>query len=245
MNTPIKILIVEDEMVIAANISMELTNLGYEVTAILPRGEDVLPNIKQNRPHLVLMDINLKGELDGIEIARSIRKEYDIPIIYLTANSDEQHFERAKETKPEAFISKPFKKLDLRRAIALTETRIREEPPTKSTKKEASPFIISDSVFVRHNDKLVKVLINDILYIEAERNYCRIHTKDREYLLVLSLKDMDENLGDRDFLRVHRSYIINISQIQEVAHTHVVIAKKAIPISRGYKGELMNRLHTL
>ena len=193
-------------MVIAANISMELTNLGYEVTAILPRGEDVLPNIKQNRPDLVLMDINLKGELDGIEIARTIRKAYDIPIIYLTANSDEHHFERAKETKPEAFISKPFKKLDLQRAIALIETRIREEPPTKSTKKEGSPFIISDSVFVRHNDKLVKVLINDILYIEAERNYCRIHTNDKEYLLVLSLKDMVENLGDRDFLRVHRSF---------------------------------------
>ena len=245
MNTRIKILIVEDEMVIAANISMELTNLGYEVTAILPRGEDVLPNIKQNRPDLVLMDINLKGELDGIEIARTIRKAYDIPIIYLTANSDEHHFERAKETKPEAFISKPFKKLDLQRAIALTETRIREEPPTKSTEKEGSPFIISDSVFVRHNDKLVKVLINDILYIEAERNYCRIHTKDKEYLLVLSLKDMVENLGDRDFLRVHRSYIINVSKIQEVAHGHVVIAKKAIPLSRGYKGELMNRLHTL
>jgi DNA-binding LytR/AlgR family response regulator len=219
MNSRIKILIVEDEMVIAANISMELTNLGYEVTAILPRGEDVLPNIKQNRPDLVLMDINLKGELDGIEIARTIRKEYDIPIIYLTANSDEQHFESAKETKPEAFISKPFKKLDLQRAIALTETRIREEPSTNSTKKEASPFIISDSVFVRHNDK--------------------------EYLLVLSLKDMDENLGDREFLRVHRSFIVNVSQIQEVAHTHVVIAKKAIPLSRGYKGELMNRLHTL
>ncbi len=245
MDTPLKILIVEDEMVIAANISMELTKLGYTVTGILPRGEDVLPNIKQNRPDIILMDINLKGAYDGIEIARMVRSEYDIPIIYLTANADEQHFERAKETRPEAFISKPFKKLDLQRAIALTESRILGESKAKETKKNLSPFILSDSIFVRHHDKLVKIIINDILYIEAERNYCRIYAKEKEYLLVMSLKDMDENLSDKDFLRVHRSYIINVSQVQEVAHTHVVIAKKAIPLSKGHKGELLNRLQTL
>lgn len=105
-----KILIVEDEMIIAANISLQLTGLGYEITGIIPRGEEVLTHVKQNQPDLILLDINLKGDLDGIEIAELLQKDYKIPIIYLTANADEASFNRAKATHPYGFISKPFKK---------------------------------------------------------------------------------------------------------------------------------------
>ncbi len=124
MDKAIKILIVEDEMVIAANISLQLTELGYEVTGILPRGEEALSQIKIERPDILLLDIRLKGEMDGVETAQEIQRYYNIPIIYLTANADEAHFNRAKETHPYAFISKPFKKLDLQRAIELTVDRI-------------------------------------------------------------------------------------------------------------------------
>jgi len=91
----------------------------------------------------------------------------------------------------------------------------------------------------------VKVPIENILYIEAERNYCRIYTKTKEYLLVITLKDMDEKLPTKHFLRIHRSFVVNISQIDEVATSHVVIAKKAIPISKTLKEELLNRLQTI
>ena len=117
MNNLIKILIVEDEMIIGAKISMQLTSLGYEVTAILPRGEDALLHIEKNIPDIVLLDINLKGALDGIQTAEALMVKHAIPIIYLTANSDEATFNRAKHTVPAAFISKPFKQLDLQRAI--------------------------------------------------------------------------------------------------------------------------------
>mgnify|MGYP003473637111 FL=1 len=113
-----KILIVEDEMIIAANISLQLTTLGYEVTGIIPRGEEALMHFRQNKPDIVLLDIQLKGDLDGIETAKLMQKESEIPIIYLTANADEAHFNKAKSTNPYAFISKPFKKLDLQRAFS-------------------------------------------------------------------------------------------------------------------------------
>ena len=112
MTNPPKILIVEDEMIIAANISLQLNEFGYEVTGILSRGEDALVQVKEDTPDIVLLDIQLKGELDGIETARIMQEQYNIPIIYLTANADEANFNRAKETHPYAFISKPFKKLD-------------------------------------------------------------------------------------------------------------------------------------
>ncbi|WP_317127131.1 LytR/AlgR family response regulator transcription factor [Maribacter algicola] len=241
-----KILIVEDEMIIGANISLQLSTLGYEVTGIIPRGEEALIHINENQPDLVLLDINLKGKLDGIETAIEMQKEYPIPIIYLTANADEAHFNRAKATKPYAFISKPYKKLDLQRAVELTINQIQKEQVLeKETGGASSPYILSDSIFVRHHEKMVKVVIQDILYIEAERNYCRIHSKGKEYLLVMTLKDMDEKLPDEHFLRIHRSFIINIAQVDEVANSHVVISKKAIPISKTLREELMKRLQTI
>lgn len=247
MEQPIKILIVEDEMIIAANISLLLASLGYEVTAIIPRGEEALSNIKQNQPDIVLMDISLKGDIDGIETVQVMQKLYDIPVIYLTANADDVNFNRAKTTHPYAFISKPFKKLDLQRAIELTVNRLRAENDynKQSNEDKSPPFILSDCIFVRHHEKMVKVDIKDILYIEAERNYCRIYSKDKEYLLVMTLKDMDEKLPNRHFIRVHRSFIVNLSQIDEVATSHIVIAKKAIPVSKTLKEELLNRLQTI
>lgn len=244
MTTKTKILIVEDEMIIAANISLQLTSLGYEVTGIIPRAEDALIHIDQQQPDILLLDINLKGTIDGIEMAQLMQKSHNIPIIYLTANADEAHFNRAKSTNPYAFISKPFKKLDLERAIELTINRVKSEKETPSLEK-ADPFILSDSIFVRHLEKMVKVDIKDILYIEAERNYCRIYSKIKEYLLVMTLKDLDEKLPQKHFIRVHRSFIVNLSQIDEVATNHIVIAKKAIPVSKTLKEELLNRLQTI
>lgn len=246
MSQTTKILIVEDEMIIAANISLQLTTLGYEITGIIPRGEEALLQIKENKPDIVLLDIQLKGKIDGIETAQMMQKSYNIPIIYLTANADEEHFKRAKTTNPYAFISKPFKKLDLQRAIELTVKRVQTETKqvNPSAEKEA-PFILSDSIFVKHHEKMVRVDIKDILYIEAERNYCRIYSKSKEYLLVMTLKDLDEKLPDKHFIRVHRSFIVNLSQIDEVATSHIVIGKKAIPVSKALKDELLNRLQTI
>ena len=241
MENLIQILIVEDEMIIAANISLQLTHLGYEVIGIIPRAEEVLPRIRQHQPDIVLMDINLKGTLDGIEIAHLIQNEFKLPIIFLTANSDESHFNRAKALNPYGFISKPFKKLDLQRAIELSVVRIKEEKDLKknSASENEIPFILSDCIFVRSHDKMIKVCINDILYIEAERNYCKIHCKDKEHLLVNTLKDLEEKLTDNELMRIHRSFIVNLSHIDEIATSHVVIAKKAIPISSELKKQLL------
>ncbi len=124
MESPCKILIVEDEMIIGANISLQLSKLGYEVTGIISKGEEALSHVRQNHPDIVIMDIQLKGKMDGVDTAKQIRREFKVPIIYLTANVDEECFNRAKETQPSAFISKPFKKLDLQHAIELTIDRM-------------------------------------------------------------------------------------------------------------------------
>ena len=247
MEKPIQILIVEDEMIIAANVSLQLTHLGYEVIGIIPRAEEVLPYIRLQLPDIILLDINLKGDLDGIEVAHLIQKEFKLPIIFLTANSDESHFNRAKAVHPYAFISKPFKKLDLQRAIELTVNRIQEEKAANKARPlpVETPFALNDYIFVRSHDKMIKVAINDILYIEAERNYCKIHCRDKSHLLVTTLKDLEEKLTDNILLRIHRSFIVNLSHIDEIATSHLVIAKKTIPISADSKKQLLQHIQKI
>jgi DNA-binding LytR/AlgR family response regulator len=248
MIKPVQILIVEDEMIIAANISLQLTEMGYEVTGIIPRGEDALRHIKNNPPDIVLIDIQLKGVLDGIDTARKMQ-EYnpDPAIIYLTANADDANFNRAKSTHPYAFISKPFKKLDLQRSIELTINQLKCSIPipVNNNKIENSTFVLKDCLFIRHQETMVKLDINSIRYIEADRNYCKIFSAEKEYLLVITLKDMDKKLPQKHFFRIHRSYIINLSRIDEIAGTHVVISKKAIPMAKGKRAELLKRLQTI
>ena len=243
MANPARILIVEDEMIIGANISLQLTSLGYEVSGIVPRGEEALVHIRQNKPDIILLDIQLKGNIDGVQTAQLMQKEFDIPIIYLTANADDANFNRAKATNPHAFISKPFKKLDLKHAIELVMNR--QQPQTEPIPLDDSPFVLDDSIFVRHQEKMVKVSIADILYIEADRNYSRIFAKGKEYVLVMTLKEIDEKLPPQHFLRVHRSFIVNISQIEEIATTHVIIARKAIPVSAELRKQLLQRIRKL
>ncbi len=239
---PVKILIVEDEMLIAANISMQLSGLGYAVTGIVPRGEDALRHVEGNVPDVVLMDINLKGKLNGIETARQLQAKHDLSLIYLTANADDAHFEHAKPTRPSAFISKPFKKPDLQRAIALAiENAAEASPATESS----APLMLEDRIFVRDHDKMIKVLIQDILYLEADRNYCRIFTQAKTYLLVGTLKKIEDKLPAKYFMRVHRSYIVNLAHIDEVAISYVTIAGKVIPTNKEAKADLLTRLQTL
>lgn len=248
MDALIKILVVEDEMIIAAKISMQLTTLGYEVTGILPRGEEVMLHVEENKPDIIILDINLKDKQDGIETAKQLQQSFDIPVIYLTANTDEATFNRAKLTKPAAFISKPFKQLDLQRAVELTISRMAEietGPQLQNNITEETSFILKDRIFVRHKEKMVKIMVADILYIEADRNYSRIFTDNKEYLLSVTLKTIEEKFPQNLFLRIHRSYIINIAHIDEVAESHVAIKQKPIPLSAGLKEQLLQRIQTL
>lgn len=237
-----QILIVEDDMIIAANLSMQLTQLGYEVTGIESRGEEAVAHAKVNRPDVILMDIQLKGDMNGIETAALIQQELQIPVIYITANSDEHTFNKAKETNPYAFISKPFNKLDLGRtiALALQHSALKAAPAAFP-----EPEVLGDRIFVRFNGRLVKILIAQILYIEAERNYCNIITEDQKYNVVNPLKTIESKLTSGEFIRVHRSYMINISKLDVVAEDYVEINKKVIPVSKTYKDVLMSRIQTI
>jgi len=114
-----KILIVEDESIIAEDISDSLISLGYRITDIVYSGEEAIQSATKSRPDLVLMDVNLQGEIDGITAAEVIRSRFEIPVIYLTAYADENTLRRVNKTKPFGYIVKPFEEKNLHTTIQI------------------------------------------------------------------------------------------------------------------------------
>ena len=124
-----RIMVVEDEWSVADDLSMVLQSMGYTVTAAVPSGEEAIQKAEEDKPDLILMDIVLEGEMDGIEAAKQIRSFYNIPIVYLTAYTDEKILERASLTGPFGYIVKPFINEDLKISIeiALYKHRVEKE----------------------------------------------------------------------------------------------------------------------
>ncbi|MBI4824892.1 MAG: response regulator [Nitrospirae bacterium] len=127
-----KILVVEDESVVAMHIANSLEKLGYEPVAVVASGEQAIIKAEETRPDLILMDIVLKGDMDGVEAAKQIREKFNIPVIYLTAYADDAILGRAKLTEPLGYIIKPFTERELRSAIEIAlyknemETKLRK-----------------------------------------------------------------------------------------------------------------------
>jgi PAS domain S-box-containing protein len=113
------ILIVEDEAIVAADLAGKLGRLGYQISGTTGRGEEVVELVRKRRPDLVLMDIRLAGKMDGVEAAEIVRREFDLPVIYLTAHSDRATLERAKLTEPFGYLLKPFEDLGLESHIEM------------------------------------------------------------------------------------------------------------------------------
>jgi DNA-binding LytR/AlgR family response regulator len=237
-----RILIVEDDMIIAANISLQLSNLGYEVTGIETKAEEAIHHALETKPDIILMDIQLKGNSNGIDAAHLIHKYLDIPIIYLTANEDDATFQKAKATHPYAFISKPFTNINLERTIALVEDKVKEKRANVSSE---DTFVDSqdDRIFIRNNNKLIKVMLDEILYVEADRNYCKIITPQQTFMVVSPMNKLCEKIDPRHFVRIHRSFVVNFAKLDAVADSYVEVNGKLIPIGKQYKEDLHKMLN--
>lgn len=245
------ILVVEDESIVAKDIQVCLRKLGYEVVGVESTGEKAIETANDTKPDLVMMDIMLKGDMSGIEAAESIRKAHDIPVIFLTAYTDKDTVNKAKETEPYGYIIKPFKEIDIQTAIEIAvykhgkEQKVKEERDFyyQLAEKQDSP----EMMFVKANQRLVKIRYNDIYFIEALKDYVVINTLERRYTIHSTMKDIESKMPQKDFARVHRSFIVRIDKIKEIDHSNVVLDndKKVIPVGGSYKDALQERLNLI
>jgi len=142
-NVNAKILIVEDERIVALDISATLKTLGYKIAGIAVSGNEAQDIVVKEKPDLILMDISLKGELDGIQTAEIIQNNNNIPIIYLTAYADEDTLARAKITEPYGYIIKPYDKKILYSVIEMALYKNRMERKVKENERWLSKTLQS------------------------------------------------------------------------------------------------------
>ncbi|MBF0319237.1 MAG: response regulator [Nitrospirae bacterium] len=162
-----KILVVEDEWIIATNLQSTLEDLGYEVTSVVLSGEEAIKHAEQERPGLVLMDITLHGEMDGIEAADSIKALYDIPVVYLTSNVDEATFERAIDTDSFGYLVKPFEKMELKYSIELAIYKHKMEKVLKEKTRQLEE--LNKNLEIRVKEEIEKGLQKEHLLIQQSK----------------------------------------------------------------------------
>ena len=381
----IRILVVEDESIVAKDIQQTLIRLGYDVPATASSAQNAYARLEELDPDLVFLDIKLKGDLDGIHIAEHIKQKYDIPVIFLTSFVDKNTLDRAKITEPYGYLVKPFNESDLQTTVEMalykfkkdlqvrenerrfanaranveeailvadTEFRItflnpkaesitgfgnesaqgmslfklikiegdeyeivnadslgklmkqdevlsikqstitivrdysnikgdftcspiRDEKnqllgyalvigSSKSEKTVAQPIVkpteeklveapssplenqvIQNSFFVKRGAMLVKVFLENIYWLQAMDNYVIIQTKEDQFVIHATMKDIETKLPPEKFMRVHRSFIIALDKISHMDEGAVVINDKTIPIGKSYKEVFMNRINFL
>ena len=248
----INILVVEDESIVSKDIQYSLNKLGYNVVGSAASGDKALEIARTESPDLVLMDIMLKGTMNGIETAEIIKAELAIPIVFLTAYADESTLSKAKITEPYGYIIKPFKEIDLHTSIEMAiykhgkeQEVIRERNLLYSiveNKESSNGFI-----FVKSNSRLVKLNTSDIFYIEALKDYVVIHTIDTRFTIHSTMKDIELKMGAAEFIRVHRSFIVRLDKIATIEFPNLTLEndKKSIPIGGSFRDDLNNRIKTV
>ncbi|MDN5214969.1 response regulator [Fulvivirgaceae bacterium BMA12] len=234
----IKVLIVEDELLVAQDLKFTLEEHHFNVVDILDTGEAVLKRIGDDTPDLILMDIHLAGKLDGIETAKKILETVEIPIIYLSDHVDQTTFERAKSTFPANYLSKPFKPGDVLRSLELAFLNA-------STVKKPSISKLSDRVFIRtDNKKSEMIFYKDILYLEAARAYCNIVTKNKTYILSNNMRKVFEQFDNPDFIKIQRSYIVNINSITGIEGNIIKMGEgHSVQMSPRNREMILNKLN--
>lgn len=243
------VLVVEDESIVSKDIQHSLKKLGYNVVGAASTGEKAFELAASELPDIILMDIMLKGDINGIETAERVKRELNIPVIYLTAYADEATLSKAKVTEPYGYIIKPFKEVDLHTSIEMALYKYSKE---KEVLKERDLFysLIEnkdsiDSIFVKSKSRLVKIKTIDIYFIEALKDYVVINTADSRFTIHSTMKDIMSKISNDHFIRVHRSFIVRVDKIASIEYPNLYLEKdkKTIPIGGSFKQDLIDKLN--
>ncbi len=231
----LKIGIVEDEMIIAETISLYLNRLEYEVLFMAFSFDDAIKAIDAEKPDLLLLDIKLGTRKNGIDLAAIILKEYKIPFIFLTANSDAVTIQKAKHVKPLAFMVKPFTQTGLFSSIEIAMSNY--EMASKDTLHQ------SDHLFIKVGYQYRKIFFTEILYLETCHNYIKIFKQDgTEDLVRKSMAEILELLPVHQFSKISRYHIVNHQHLQEIKTNSVFIHAVELAIGKSNRDVLLKKL---
>jgi len=233
----IRILAIDDDPVFAESIRQVVEELDYVLIDIVSEVTEFKRLVKATVPELLLIDIDLGQEINGIQLAEELLDEVNTPIIFITSHLDLDTTRKAIELFPAAYITKPINGASLLSAISLAKEP-RNIVQEKTTDKAG--------VFLKVGNMLKKFQEDEIAFVEVVDRSCFVHASDGKYELNIRLKDLLKQLPD-SFIQIHRSFIVNWNLITEVDSqvTSVGVEGSKLPVGRSYKGQLLSIMNRL
>lgn len=228
----IKVYILEDEIVTRKLLQKQLERHGYVVCGSSGYAETAYEGIQRTKPDIAILDINVKGDKTGIWLGEKL----DIPFVYLTANKDIDTIKSAVRTEPVGYLIKPFKEMDVFAMIEMTVNHLKKEMSVAGSEVGQEEIVIKDG---RNH---VKVRIDEIHYIKSEGKYIEVYLKDKRVVSRQSLVGFANKMNASSIMRVHGSYLINLSRVESYSASSVTVLGADIPISRRYRKEFMERV---
>lgn len=240
----IRILIVEDEFITLETLSTVLTEMKYTISGDAMTAKEAITVLEKGETDFAILDINIKGDKDGIWLAEQIKEKYKIPFIFLTAFADNSTVKRAINTEPYGYLVKPFHKVDIFTAIEVAlknfakQNRIVTSNKAKESVDVKSHIVTNDSIFIRDDYMFVKLKIKDILFIKSDKNYLEVYLANKKHLVRGKLSDFAQNLSSDKFIQVHRSYVVNTEAVERFGAGFLLINGIEVPVGTNYRDEL-------
>src|SRR5688572_10167234 len=244
----VSILVVEDEILVGQDIAEHLSDMGYDVVGPVDNYGDARNIVEQAGIDLVLIDIKLRGEKDGIDLAHFVRTTLYIPFIYLSSYEDKESVDRAKAVHPSAFLLKPFhaKAVGIAVEMALANHALyKNAKGTVSNASEEDVLPIGKYLFLRKDTFFHRIALSDIRWIKADGNYTEFHTSCERFIQTVQLTKVEKSLPKNQFRRVHRSYMVNIEYVTGFVGNTLYLNTEKISVSDAYREEIFSLFHSI
>ncbi len=234
------VLVVEDDPQIAESLTDMLEILDHEVVGVAESFDEAVALLDKSEAEIALLDIQLKGEKNGIDVAEHIKQNHPIPFIFTTAFADNDTVKKASQHSPYGYIVKPYGMKDINAGIEVAMKN--HEMLGQQQEGEDVGVFTTESLFIKSNSRIVRINVNDILFVEAKGDYAVFKTAEKGYVVQTTFKNVEAKLSTNQFIKVHRSFIVNIEKIVDIEDSSLLIADHVIPVSRGQKPHLLNKL---
>ena len=237
-----KVLIVEDEPSISDSLSDILECLSHQVVGVAPSAGEAMEILGNNDVDIALLDIQLKGEKDGIQLAEQIRSNHNIPYVFTTAFADPDTIKRAGEKGPYGYIVKPYGMKDIHAAVEIAMSNFKK---TRQLQANEGSMMENNHLYVKVDSRLIRIEDDEIAFVEAKGDYAVFNTDKKGYIVHSTMKNIENKLDKNKFLKVHRSFIVNMSKIVDIEDYNLLIKDKVIPVSRANRESLMKRINLI
>lgn len=246
MTNKLRILIVEDDAIIGESIHMHLSDLGHDPYPPVSSESEAIRFMQDHPIELAFLDIRLDDGESGIALAKHIDRNHSVPYIFLTAYTDDRTLAEVGETRPSGFIVKPFRKNEIKAAIAVASFNAQSltEQGVANNKKEDETSL-PDHVFINVGGQWERVNISEILHLQSAHVYTEIHTDNGKKVTRRSMSQLVDELEPHGIIRIHRSTAVNLHRVSRYDSHTLHIDNQEFPISTSYKRAVKDRMNTI